>query len=60
MLTEKDYCDYETCVALKELGLSCDDIALRYEDIPNTVDTWRDSAEYLEGILCRIFNYLGD
>ena len=20
MLTEKDYCDYETCVALKELG----------------------------------------
>jgi hypothetical protein len=21
MLTEKDYCDYETCVALKELGL---------------------------------------
>ena len=22
MLTEKDYCDYETCVALKELGYS--------------------------------------
>ena len=22
MLTEKDYCDYETCVALKELGLN--------------------------------------
>jgi hypothetical protein len=22
MLTEKDYCDYETCVALKELGFS--------------------------------------
>ena len=21
MLTEKDYCDYETCVALKELGV---------------------------------------
>ena len=21
MLTEKDYCDYETCVALKELGI---------------------------------------
>ena len=20
MLTEKDYCDYDTCVALKELG----------------------------------------
>ena len=30
------------------------------EDIPNTVDTWRDNAEYLEGILCRILNYLGD
>ena len=34
MLTEKDYCDYETCVSLKELGLSCDDIALRYEENP--------------------------
>ena len=22
MLTEKDYCDYETCVALKELGFN--------------------------------------
>ena len=31
MLTEKDYCDYDTCVALKELGLSCDDVALKYE-----------------------------
>ena len=34
MLTEKDYCDYDTCVALKELGLSCDDVALRYEAHP--------------------------
>ena len=34
MLTEKDYCDYDTCVALKELGLSCDNIALRYEANP--------------------------
>lgn len=24
MLTEKDYCDYETCVALKELGFPID------------------------------------
>ena len=24
MLTEKDYCDYDTCVALKELGIDCD------------------------------------
>ena len=34
MLTEKDYCDYETCVALSELGLSCDDVALHYEAHP--------------------------
>lgn len=34
MLTNKDYCDYETSAALKELGLSCDDIALRYEANP--------------------------
>ena len=34
MLTEKDYCDYDTCVALKELGLSCDDVVLRYEANP--------------------------
>ena len=24
MLTEKDYCDYDTCVALKELGFTLD------------------------------------
>lgn len=29
MLTEKDYCDYETCVALKELGFN-DSTDLRY------------------------------
>ena len=29
MLTEKDYCDYETCVALKELGYD-DSTDLRY------------------------------
>jgi len=27
MLTEKDYCDYETCVALKELGYNQSSIA---------------------------------
>ena len=26
MLTEKDYCDYETCVALKELGIGWEDV----------------------------------
>ena len=30
------------------------------EDIPNTVETWRDNAENLEGILCRILELLGD
>lgn len=29
MLTEKDYCDYETCVALKELGYPCDTILMK-------------------------------
>ena len=26
MLTEKDYCDYDTCVALKELGIGWEDV----------------------------------
>ena len=30
------------------------------EEIPNTVETWRDCAEYLESILCRILDKLGD
>ena len=43
MLTEKDYCDYDTCVALYELGLTFEDASLsferniltnRYEEIP--------------------------
>ena len=32
MLTEKDYCDYETCVALKELGYPLLSKEVRYED----------------------------
>ena len=31
MLTEKDYCDYDTCVALNELGLSFEDASQRFE-----------------------------
>ena len=31
MLTEKDYCDYDTCVALRELGLSFEDASQRFE-----------------------------
>ena len=43
MLTETDYCDYDTCVALRELGLSFEDasqsferniLTNRYEEIP--------------------------
>lgn len=32
MLTEKDYCDYDTCVALKELGYPLTSKKVRYED----------------------------
>ena len=32
MLTEKDYCDYETCVALKELGYPLTSKEVHYED----------------------------
>ena len=31
MLTEKDYCDYDTCVALYELGLSFEDASQSFE-----------------------------
>ena len=43
MLTEKDYCDYDTCVALYELGFSLEDasqtferniLTNRYEEVP--------------------------
>ena len=33
MLTEKDYCDYETCVALYKLGYDCQVIHLIAEKI---------------------------
>ena len=32
MLTGKDYCDYDTCVALKELGYPLTSKEVRYED----------------------------
>lgn len=31
MITEKDYCDYDTCVALNELGLSFENANQRFE-----------------------------
>lgn len=32
MLTKKDYCDYDTCVALEELGYPLTSKEVRYED----------------------------
>ena len=45
MLTEKDYCDYDTCVALKELGYVgiCD----AYYELTGNEDYNRDSFELL-------------
>ena len=45
MLTEKDYCDYETCVALKELGYVgiCD----AYYELTGNDSYNRDSFELL-------------
>ena len=45
MLTEKDYCDYDTCVALKELGYVgiCD----AYYELTGTKEYNRDSFEIL-------------
>ena len=45
MLTEKDYCDYETCVALKELGYVgiCD----AYYELTGNEDYNRNSFELL-------------
>jgi hypothetical protein len=45
MLTEKDYCDYETCVALKELGYV--DICDAYYELTGSEDYNRDSFELL-------------
>ena len=47
MLTEKDYCDYDTCVALKELGFPQDYIFARYAN----VDKWVDYTSHKKGDL---------
>ena len=47
MLTEKDYCDYDTCVALKELGFPQDYIFARYAE----VDKWVDYTSHKKGDL---------
>ena len=47
MLTEKDYCDYETCVALKELGY--DGYCAAYYHLYDDEDDARNSFEYAYG-----------
>lgn len=47
MLTQKDYCDYNICVALKELGFPQDYIFSRYAK----VDKWVDYTSHKKGDL---------
>jgi hypothetical protein len=47
MLTGKDYCDYETCVALKELGY--DGYCAAYYHLFDDEDDARNSFEYAYG-----------
>ena len=37
MLTEKDYCDYDTCVALEELGITACGLRFYEKGCPNTL-----------------------
>ena len=57
MLTEKDYCDYDTCVALYELGYDCQVIHLIAEKI-----TLYEAQKWLmeeKGLLIEISIFLG-
>ena len=47
MLTNKDYCDYDTCVALKKLGFPQDYIFARYAE----VDKWVEYTSHKKGDL---------
>ena len=47
MATKNDYCDYDTCVALKELGFPQDYIFARYA----MVDKWVDYTSHKKGDL---------
>ncbi len=47
MLTGKDYCDYETCVALKELGY--DGFCAAYYHLFDDDEDARNSFEYARG-----------
>lgn len=37
MLTEKDFCDYDTCVALKEMGITACGLRFYEKGCPNTL-----------------------
>lgn len=52
MLTEKDYCDYETCVALKELGYKVPTSAFY---IPNNETLYFVSTPYRGGYVIDCF-----
>ena len=71
MLTNKDYCDYDTCVALYELGLSFDDasqtferniLTNRYEEIPKSLlyeaQKWLREEKKIEIVILGD-NYIG-
>lgn len=47
MLTQKDYCDYETCVALREMGY--DGYCAAYYHLFDNDDDARNSFEYAYG-----------
>ena len=53
MLTEKDYCDYETCVALKELGYKVPTSAYY---IPNNETLYFVSNPYRGGYVIDCFH----
>ena len=60
MLTEKDYCDYETCVALKELGFNQYN-SIRYYAGVGGVKLWDFDGEpnYKEGELIALSDMYG-
>ena len=57
MLTEKDYCDYETSVALYELGYDCQVIHLIAEKITlYEAQKWLREEKFLLIVVDRLLN----
>ena len=57
MLTEKDYCDYETCVALYELGYDCQVTYLIAEKITlYEAQKWLREEKFLLIVIDRLLN----